>query len=356
METLLDRSIGAESHRSSANENTGESDYQTTEIEAGVVSRSEVPTRWRSIIASIGIFSCCVQNADESNDRTPLLGPHRRPNSENIEETEVKVLPEVATNVSNAETPQDELSNRETISIGLKMFTSISAILNIIYLVLSIIVSVGKKWNNQSQHFSDVYTQYCVVYYSFLTICCVVGILSSRRLKRQQHSHVSFLEYLLLFATSGVFFQSAKRVLAFGNNNKSLQSYITVQLLSAYYMEDLLDLIQVISQIVFYYYVKDVKPQLTCNSRNAHRSRICDAVFKNIIFVTCTSNFAIWAIDSFLYPDMTAVITPAKQSVIETWKVFDNITPPIYIFFRFNSMLLFGCIYTDISSSATNRN
>ena len=289
-ETLLDRSIGAQSHKFIENADEVDSDHENE------VALSE--------------------DANEPNERTPLLGLNGHLHV-----------------------------NRETSSIGSKMFTSISILINTVQLVLCILVYVGcRKWDLQSQNFNDIYTVYTFVYYLFLIICSVVGMICSVGFKRQKHSHVSFLEYLLLFATVGVLFQSVKRIVAFiANHNKS---FIQLQFLTVYYLTDLMDLIQVTSQIVFYYYVKDVKLQFINGEYvNSYRTTI----FKNIIFVISTCNFVKWVIDSFLYPDMTACITPTKDYVIEPWPVFDNIMIPIYIFFRYNSAMLFWCIYTDLS-------
>ena len=286
-ETLLDRSIGADSHRPNSSEILGESDDEQENK---------------------------AEDANEPTDQTPLLSRNKH-------------------------------SSTVVNSVGLKMFTSISVIINTVYLMLSVLVSLGKKWNNQSQYFNDIFTVFQSVYYLLLISCFVVGMVSSRGLKRQQHSHISFLEYLLLFATSGVLFRAVKRIVAFSDSSTSA----SVQILSAYYMTALLDVVQVISQIVFYYYAKDLKLQLTGNGGNARRSRMWDAVFKKTTFVISTSNFVMWIIDSVLYPGMTANITPIKHSVVEPWPVFDNIMPPIYIFFRFNSALLFCCIHIDLS-------
>ena len=285
-ETLLDRSIGAQSHYISEHAGEGDSNQQN---EMDMLS----------------------ENAYEPNDQTPLLG-------------------------------LSEHSNRETNSIGSWTFNSIAVLINLVHFVLSLLVFLGcKKWDHQAQYFNDACTVYKSFYYLFLTICCVVGMVSSRRLKRQQHSHISFLEYLLLFSTSGVIFQSTKKIVAF-----SVNSDVWVKSLPAYYTTELLDVIQVTLQIVFYYYVKDVKLQSTntSNAGNANIPRV-----KNIIFVICMANFVEWTLNSFIYPHMTACITPNKDYVIESWPVFDNVMIPMYIFFRFNSMLLFWSIYTDLS-------
>ena len=291
-ETLLDRSIGAESHNSNQNAGEGDND-QENEVDNSAYNRP------------------LTGNSNEPNEQTPLLGLNNH-------------------------------VDRETISIGSKMFSSISVLMNTVQLVLCILVFLEHD-DRQSQYFSDIYTAYTSVYYLLLIICCVVGMVSSRGFKRQQHAHTSFLEYLLLFATSGVLFQSVKRIVAFVANNELLGR---VQSLPVYYMTDLLDLVQVTLQIVFYYYVKNVKLQFI-DGENVNRYRV--TIFRNIIFVVSTCNFVKWIIDSFLYPHMTSRTTPTRGYVIESWPAFDNIVIPVYIFFRFNSALLFWCIYTDLS-------
>jgi len=226
-----------------------------------------------------------------------------------------------------------------------KIFVMIAVIINIFYLVLTILVFVGYKSNDsevevQLQTYDNVFTVYSVVYDFFLITCCAVGIHCCRRFKRQ-HSHTSFLEYLLLFATSGVLYASIRRTVAFAVNTAPSDW------ISFYYMVAFLDMIQSVLQIVFYFYAKDVKLQLTDDGGRAD-SRFIVAVFKNITVVIFISNFAIWISDSFLLPEMSSSVTPSSYT-IEQWPVFDNVITPITIFFRFNSALLFWCIGTDVS-------
>ena len=226
-----------------------------------------------------------------------------------------------------------------------KIFLMIAVIINIFYLVLTILVFVGYKSNDsevkvQLRTYDNVFTIYSVIYDLSLIICCAVGIYCCRRFKRQ-HSHTSFLEYLLLFATSGVFYESIRRTVAFAVNSA------TSDWISFYYMVEFLDIVQAVLQIVFYFYAKDVKLQLTNDGGRAD-SRFIVAVFKNITVVIFISNFATWISDSFLLPEMNSSITPSGYS-IEQWPVFDNVITPITIFFRFNSALLYWCIGTDVS-------
>lgn len=221
----------------------------------------------------------------------------------------------------------------------------ISIVINIVYLVLTILVFVGNKSNqlpnitNELQTYDNVFTLYSLLYDLFSIICCAVGITLCRRFRRQ-HSHTSFLEYLLLFATSGVLLQSIKRILALGVNAE------TSDWISAYYMVEVMDMVQALLQIVFYYYAKDAKLQLTNDGGHADSLRRL-AVFKNIVVVIAITNFATWISDSFVLPEMSASVTPSSY-VIQQWPVFDNVVTPITIFFRFNSALLFWCIDTDV--------
>ena len=291
-ETLLDRSIGAESHKCIANAG-GEYDQE---------NEMETPG----------------ENPYEPNDQTPLVGINEHSNTE--------------TNSIG--------------SIGSKMFNVISFFINLVHFVLCMLVFLGcNKHDHQPQHFNDAYMVYKSFYYLFLTICCVVGLVSSRQLKRQHHSHNSFLEYLLLFTTSGILFQAIKEIVAFSVNGE-----VWLQFLPAYYMAELLDVIHVTLQIVLYYYVKDLKLQSTDNACNSNIPRV-----KSIIFVLSMSNLVQWILNSFIYPHMTACITPRKAYVIESWPVFDNVVIPMYIFFRFNSVMLFWSVYTDVSRPSDRR-
>lgn len=290
-ETLLDRSIGAKSHSLIEYAGEGDNNQELNIVEA---------------------------DAHEPTDRTPLLG---------------------------------ERPNRETTSICSKMFTSISVIINTVQLLLCVVVFFGcKKRDLQSQLFNDIYTAYTAMYYLILIAICIVGMVICRKFKRQQHSHISFLEYLLLCATSGVLFQSVKRIAAFiANNNRS---FVRLHLLPVYYMTDLLDLVQVSLQIVFYYDVKDVKMQYN-DGTNVNQYWV--NIFRTVVFVISTCNFVQWIINSFLYPNMRGCITPTEDFVIESWPMFDSVMIPIYIFFRFNSALLFWCIYKNFSRRCERR-
>ena len=270
-------------------------------------------------------------------DRSRLIEPERDNFNGNVREgddNEENEDPDEGTPLLDGQ------SNTEMNSLGSKskVFTLVFVIVNVVYLLLSVIVFLGCKYyklDNQRKYFNDIYTVFKSVYHLFLIICCIVGMINSRGLKRQQHSHVSFLEYFLLFAMSGILFQSVKRILAFSVDRKSSAM---VPLLSAYYITDLLDMIEVILQTVFYYYVKDLKPKLINSTKNQclmnlnmsdHRERISRSrrsnvdLFTNIIYVMALGNLVKWIIDSFLYPDMTACVTTSRDYV------FDNIMIPI---------------------------
>jgi len=350
-------------------------DNATLSNDTFMCDKSSIVTRWFLISAPV-LFPVTIEFnilvIETLLDRSRLIEPERDNFIENTQEGddyEENEDPDEGTPLLHGQ------SNTETNLIGSKskIFTSIFVIVNVVYLLLSVVVFLGCKYyklDNQLKYFNDIYTVFKSVYHLFLISCSVVGMISSMGLKRQQHTHISFLEYILLFAMSGVLFQSVKRIVAFSVNRKSSA---IASLVSAYYMTDLLDLIQVTSQTVFYYYVKDVKPQLSntpqnqrlrptsvCSPDNAspvsghdeHFSRAQRRsvdIFKNIIFIMAIGNFVKWIIDSFLYPDMMAYITPTKDYVIDSWPVFDNVMIPIYIFFRYNSAMLFWCIHKKLS-------
>jgi len=231
-----------------------------------------------------------------------------------------------------------------TTSTGSKVFVMISVIINIVYFLLDILVFVGYKIHGSAeikgewQVIKNVLTVYVVLYFVFFNACLFVGIYCCRKL-RHEHTHTTFLEYLLLFSTCGVLFQCIKRFLALTlSPNYWNPAYCTVEIL---------DVIQVLLQIVFYFYAKDVKLQLTNDNRHEADDPRIVAVFPNMMVVIAVSNFVIWFISSFFDPEMDAHVTPSSYK-IEPWPVFDNVVTPVAIFFRFNSALLFWGIGTNI--------
>lgn len=225
------------------------------------------------------------------------------------------------------------------------IFRLIALVVNIFYLVLTILVFVGYKSSgvasgveNELQIFDNVFSIYNVLYDIFSITWCLVGILSCRKF-RCATSQTSFLEYLLLFATSGVVLQSIKRIMAFSVHSDP--SMFVVYLACA-----VLDVCQSLLQIVFYYFAKDVKFQPFDNGRRAD-DPFCVALFKDSLVIVAVNNFFIWISDSFLLPETLPIITPSDYA-IDQWPVFDNVVTPLTIFFRFNSVILFSCIGTDI--------
>ena len=229
-------------------------------------------------------------------------------------------------------------------SIGSNIFIMTSVVINVVFSVLTILVFVGYKWHRfdgELQTYENILTVYCIGYDLFAITCCAVGILSCRRFGRQR-SHTSFLEYLLLFATSGILLHSTKRIMAFAVTvNRTTSRWIPT-----YYTVEVMDMLQAVVQIVFYYYAKGVNRHLTNDGERADSCRRV-TVIKNIMVVLSITNFARWIGDSFLLPGMSTSVTPSDYS-IERWPVFDNVVTPIAIFFRFNSALLFCCIGTDV--------
>jgi len=226
-----------------------------------------------------------------------------------------------------------------------KIFVLMSVFISIVYFVLTILVFVCYKLRDrpgieiQLQTYDDVFTVYSVFHDIFSVICCAVGILSCRSFRRP-HVHTSFLEYFLLLATSGVLLQSMKRIVAFVTNAHSETSIF------AFFVAcGVLDIIQSLLQIVFYYFAKDVKLKIFDDDGQAD-SASSVTVFKTILVVVSVSNVAMWLSDSFLIPEILPGLTPSNY-VTEVWPVFDNVVTPITIFFRFNSAILFWCIGTD---------
>ena len=284
-ETLLDRSIGAESHNVIENAEECDSDEE-----------NEMDT-------------LAANYANEPDEQTPILHVN-------------------------------EYLNTENNSIVTKTFIPISVLINIVNFVLTVLVFIGSKdHDRQSQNFNDALAVYRCIYYSFLAICSVTGMVSSRGFKRQQHSHTSFLEYLFLLSTSGILFQSLKKLVAFSSNAGDRSIF------PAYYMTEVLDLVHVNLQIVFYYYAKDVKLQFN----NGGNASVGLPRIRNVMFAISISNCVEWILNSFVYPHIYAHMTPTKDYAIEPWPAYDNVMIPIYIFFRFSSALLFWCLYRDLS-------
>lgn len=97
-------------------------------------------------------------------------------------------------------------------------------------------------------------------------------------------------------------------------------------------------------QIVFYYFAKDVKLQ----PHGQHPDDVTSvARFNTSLVVISVCNIFICLSDSCLLPEILPRMTPSDY-VIEQWPVFDNAVTPITIFFRFNSVLLFWCLGTDV--------
>ena len=204
-------------------------------------------------------------------------------------------------------------------------------IMNIAYSVLSILVFIAAQyksnWPTYFQTFIHVFVVFKTVYMMCLIIGCAVGI-RSRRSLMHRHSHTSFLEYLLLFATVGGLCRTFKQIAAYAVTSASSDPW-----LYAYYTLEVVDTIEMLLQIVLYYYARDVV--LSSDGEYADSpARV--GVFKNIVVVIVISNFALWISDSFLLP---------YNYFIEPWPVFDSVVNPIVIFFRFTSALLFWCIY-----------
>ena len=274
-----------------------------------------------------------------NNDRDVEPEVRRRANPDGDNEGAPLLQPE-GENQNRVNLPPEYRNSRCS-----KIFILISLIVNIIYLVLTLHVFVGYKLNgrpgieNQLQTFDNVFTVYSVGYDIFSIICCAVGIISCRKFRRP-HSHTSFLEYLLLLATSGVCLQSMKRIVGFAADSDA-------SMFGFYVTCGCLDIVQSLLQIVFYYFAKDVKLQpFNDNGERADNARWV-TIFNASLVVISVSNLFIWMSDSFLLPEILPGITPSDY-VIEQWPVFDNTVTPITIFFRFNSALLFWCIGTDV--------
>jgi len=321
-ENFLDRSIGAESRV--LNENNTEDCNRNHDNEASA-GRNDDET-----------FYDAVQDHSQQEHDDVI-----RRSLESVASEGTPLL--TRSSGTHANTPNS------TYSVSSKAFIMIASIINIVYLVICLVVFFEHR-NKEASHvdleedlaqlrphtFDNVFTVYAISYFFFLTACSFVGILSCRRFRRR-HSHTSFLEYLLLFATSGVLLQSVKRIVAFAYS-KEPSNWTPV-----YSVAECICIVQALLQIVLYYYAKDAKLSIY-NGQYDRPSR----VIKAIMVVMSISNFTAWIIDSFLSYDLNISITPASHA-LRHWSVFDHAVAPIAIFFRFNSALLFWCIFTHES-------
>ena len=236
--------------------------------------------------------------------------------------------------------PRMNENYRPTISCCSKLFIGISVIANTVFVLLSILMfsayqSDSPENGHQLQKYDDVFSVYCLIYTSFFITCCAIGIgISCWGLERQP-SYISFLEYLLLFSTSGLLLESIKVITCYAvTKQHSPWDNSRTGWVPVYYTLQVVGIIQVILQIVFYFCSKDV-------SENPN-SRTRVAVLKNVMVVIAINNIATWISDSFCLIELNSSITP-YDFLIEEWPVFDNVVIPIVIFFRFNSALLFWC-------------
>jgi len=290
-ETFLRKIIGTRSHRSNEN------------------AQNETFDRFQE-------YSTLYEDDDSRSERTPLL----------------------RSGCENSRIPNTQGS---ALSSSSNIFILISGIINIAYLVIVIVMFTGNLFytSERPSYFQTIinfFILYETLYMIYMIICCAVGFQSCRRLKRQR-SNTSFLEYMFIFATYGGLFLAVKRIVAYVVNSASSDPWICV-----YFIFEVVDIIEILLQMVFYYYAKDVT--LSSDGERANSpARV--AVFQNIVVVVAIGSFVLWLSDCFVLPEMSTSIKPSNY-FIEPWPVFDSVVNPVVIFFRFISALLFWCIYS----------
>jgi hypothetical protein len=194
-----------------------------------------------------------------------------------------------------------------------------------------------------------VFFAYRVAYWVAMIVAMLFGCRVSR--DRMTTTVKSGIEYMVLFSCVGPIVQVVFTMMV--NLHTSDQVCPTVLC----FLEEGLNLLEVIIQTLFYFWAKKVtfEREKTVHSSDVEttqhetqkkakaRLKRDRTIFKAVVLMMTVCNGVMWVEDSFV--ETRNIEKSFQGRYYKNWKYIYNLTNPVLLFYRFNSMMLFLNVY-----------
>jgi len=183
--------------------------------------------------------------------------------------------------------------------------------------------------------YRNVFMCYRIFYWLALTLAALVGYAASRRFPSAPMNPNGF-EYFVILSCIGPILQIIFTIVA-TNGVTPRFMFLT---------EEITNILQICSQIVFYAYAKSIQiPTDEPDESHASEIRGKRSVLMAVISYYAVCNAALWVEDSFI--ETRSSVTSWQTRYFENWPLIYNIFNPLSLMFRFNSFLLFLDVLFD---------
>ena len=189
------------------------------------------------------------------------------------------------------------------------------------------------------QNYLNLFMCYRSGYWLALTLAALIGYAASRRFPSGPMNPNGF-EYFVILSCIGPILQSIFTIVA----NVQTDGYVVP--MGMFLTEEITNVIQICTQIVFYAYAKSTRlstDELDVNNECQFRRR--RAILMGVISYYAVCNAALWVEDSFI--DTRSSVTSWQRQYFDNWPLIYNIFNPLSLMFRFNSFLLFLDVLFD---------
>lgn len=254
------------------------------------------------------------------------------------EESSSQVLPR--------QVPSSQASQLQFLKFLLLM---ISIIVNLILTVLIFAPRILNAVVGPSVHQESMraIAPYYSCFYYTLMICVIgLGYHVSRRFRVVKNVPFGGLDYLLLFASSGNLAFDLLRLIAITRSSeKDVFTSSTTRLFYAGYV--FFEVVETSFQVSFSLYAARLRVNNRANSLES-------ILFRAIVLFLAFCNLTTWIIHTFAV-SVTSHSMMMRYFGKSGWPFVSNVLMPMFLFFRFNSFLMFVRIYRRLRRRSTNK-
>ena len=188
--------------------------------------------------------------------------------------------------------------------------------------------------------YRDVFMCYRSGYWLALTLAALIGYRSRSLQFPTAPMNPNGFEYFVILSCIGPILQSIFTIVA------NVQTDGFVVPMGMFLTEEVTNIVQICTQIVFYAFAKTIQIPTDevseDNERDFQRRR---SILMGVLSYYAVCNAALWVEDSFI--DTRSSVTSWQKRYFDNWPLIYNVFNPLSLMFRFNSFLLFLDVLFD---------
>jgi hypothetical protein len=223
---------------------------------------------------------------------------------------------------------------------------ALAALLIIIGNVMYVSMGIAAFFSEyDAKRYTRIFSGYRIGYWLVLTGSTIVGYRLTKRFvspsPKSGQPKLTGFEYFVTVCIFGQVIYLAFTITAnIGSSEDNSPTFL-------YFVEEVLNMAEVIAQTVFYFYAKGVPSGMrNTKSQRERRTRqflVRKKFYETILILFVVSNIALWIEDSFV--ETRNVEKSFQMGFYAEWPFIYDVVNPMMLLFRFNSILLFTELY-----------